>query len=344
MNDLDGALQYLSDSGPEFGPGVSNHGPMAAEALGQLGHGASIGAWVSSYRKVLYEDTYGRFHEITQDNWPSALGNMRLLGDWNEFFRRELDSAPWTEVLTRWWPRLLGGFAAGGGHGVIRTGHAVRMLTEAHTPWRLEELARGLGYWAARYQELPEEPSTPRVRDLPQAWAAVPRLRSDQGMGMIFRIRLETVWLEPDFAPAVDSLLPEDDADLALSRLTLAAAGSYLTDDHKTPMAFVHALTTPAAARLVLPHLPQRLHWPTVAAAVRFCAAIRSAYGTGLREHHPEEPVRDYVTLAERALATEDPHAIKYVEACRREDALRPDPAYAVAATDWVRRCETGSF
>ncbi|MGA5564982.1 questin oxidase family protein [Streptomyces platensis] len=344
MNDLDGALKYLSNSGPEFGPGVSNHGPMAAEALGQLGHTAAIGAWVSSYRKVLYEDTYGRFQEITHDNWRPALGNMRLLGDWNEFFRRELAGAAWTDVLTRWWPRLLPGFAAGGGHGVIRTGHAVRMLKESTGPWRIEELARGLGYWAARYQELPEEPSTPRKRDLAQAWEALPKLRSDQGMGMIFRIRLETVWLEPDFAPAVDSLLREDDADRALSRLTRAAAGSYLTDEHKTPMAFVHALTTPAAVRLVLPSLPAELHWPSVAAAVRFSAAIRSAYGTGRREHHPEEPVQDYVTLAERALATEDPHAIKYVEACRREDLLSPDPSYAIAATDWVRRCETGSF
>ncbi|MEU3985774.1 hypothetical protein AB0F77_37895 [Streptomyces sp. NPDC026672] len=344
MDELDGALRYLGGYGPEFGPGVSNHGPMAAESLARLGHTAAIGAWVSSYRKLLYDDTCGHFQEITYDNWRSALGNMRLLGDWTEFFRRELDSAAWTDVLARWWPRLLPGFAAGGGHGVLRTGHAVRMLTEAGTPWRLEELARGLGYWAARYQELPAAPSTRRERNLERAWAAVPKLRSDQGMGMIFRIRLETVWLEPDFAPTVDSLLPEDDAGRMLSRLTRAAAESYLTDDHKTPMAFVHALTAPAVVRLVLPYVPHDLHWPSVAAAVRFSAAIRSAYGTGRREHRPGEPPQDYDTLSERALATEDPHAIKYVEACRREDALVPDPAYAIAATDWVRRCETGSF
>jgi hypothetical protein len=66
--------------------------------------------------------------------------------------------------------------------------------------------------------------------------------------------------------------------------------------------------------------------------------------GTGQREHHPDEPSQDYTALAERALATEDPHAIKYVEACRREDKLKPGPAYAVAATDWARRCETGSL
>ncbi|MFH8386357.1 questin oxidase family protein [Kitasatospora sp. NPDC018058] len=344
MNELDGALEFLDDSGPEFGPGVSNHGPMASEALAQLGHADAIASWVSSYRKLLYQDTFGHLDTITEDNWRPALGNMRLMGDWAEFFRRELAGAPWTDVLARWWPRLLPGFSAGGGHGVIRTGHAVRMLSEAHTPWRLEELARGLGYWAARYQELPESPTTPHDRDLAQAWAAVPKLRSDQGDGMIFRIRLEALWLEPDFAPAVDSLRPDGDPGQALSRLTRTTATSYLTDDHNRPMAFVHALTTPAAVRLVLPHLPAELHWPSVAAAVRFSAAIRCAYGTGRREHQPHEPVQDYATLAERALASEDPHAIKYVEACRREDALSPDPVYGVAATHWVWLCETQSY
>ena len=34
---LDDALEVLCDTGPEFGPGLSNHGPMAAEALYTLG-------------------------------------------------------------------------------------------------------------------------------------------------------------------------------------------------------------------------------------------------------------------------------------------------------------------
>lgn len=343
MNDLDGALKYLSNSGPEFGPGVSNHGPMAAEALGQLGHTAAIGAWVSSYRKVLYEDTYGRFQEITHDNWRPALGNMRLLGDWTEFFRRELDGAAWTDVLARWWPRLLPGFAAGAAMASSAPGTRYGCSRNPLVPGASRSSPVGSATGPPATRSSPRN-RPPRATGSGAGMEAVPKLRSNQGMGMIFRIRLETVWLEPDFAPAVDSLRPEDDADRALSRLTRAAAGSYLTDDHTTPMAFVHALTTPAAVRLVLPSLPTELHWPSVTAAVRFSAAIRSAYGTGQREHHPEEPAQDYVTLAERALATEDPHAIKYVEACRREDRLSPDPSYATAATDWVRRCETGSF
>jgi len=38
-------------------------------------------------------------------------------------------------------------------HGAIRTAHAVRAIDAADTPPRRGELARALGYWAARYRE-----------------------------------------------------------------------------------------------------------------------------------------------------------------------------------------------
>ena len=40
-------------------------------------------------------------------------------------------------------------------HGVLRTGHATRALRQRETAARRNELAVGLGYWAARYEELP---------------------------------------------------------------------------------------------------------------------------------------------------------------------------------------------
>ena len=47
---LDDALTVFAATAPEFGPlGLSNHGPMAAEVLGQLGHEDTISAWVKAY-------------------------------------------------------------------------------------------------------------------------------------------------------------------------------------------------------------------------------------------------------------------------------------------------------
>ena len=47
------------------------------------------------------------------------------------------------------------GICAAATHGVIRTGHAARSLEQRESPLRVRELAEGLGYWAATYEELP---------------------------------------------------------------------------------------------------------------------------------------------------------------------------------------------
>src|ERR1700740_2620738 len=44
-------------------------------------------------------------------------------------------------------------------HGAIRTAHAVRAIDAVDTPPRRGELARALGYWAARYRE--GQPASP---------------------------------------------------------------------------------------------------------------------------------------------------------------------------------------
>jgi len=345
MSELDDALTYLGDCGPEFGPGISNHGPMAAEALIRLGRPDAVGRFTSEYRKQLYPDGPTRALAIDAANWRTALGNMRLIADWNAFFRTQLAEQPWPEVLGLWWPRLLPGLPAGAGHGVIRTGHAVRAIAEKHTPERLDELACGLGYWAARYQELPGSGRFAGARELPVAWATLPKLRTSQGIREVVRIRLEALDLLPDFAAEVDDVRQPEDPHQALSVITKLAAHAYLSDDHQKFMAIIHALTVPAVVRLVLPHLPAEQAWPSVAAAWQFTAAIRSAYGTGLRSPQPL-PVTPagYDVLADRAIATGDPHAIKYVEACSREDELAGDPIYSLVATDWIRRMEDGTW
>ena len=78
------------------------------------------------------------------------------MADWTTYFREEVASQPWREVLDTWWPRLLPGLVAAATHGVIRTGHAVEaLLTDGETPEHLTELAHGLAYWAARWQPVP---------------------------------------------------------------------------------------------------------------------------------------------------------------------------------------------
>ncbi|MER6590961.1 questin oxidase family protein, partial [Micromonospora purpureochromogenes] len=124
---LDEAYRRLHRTGPEFEGWLSNHGPMAVEALVRHGHDRSVHRWLDDYLRRLDELPRGQ-HRI--EDWREALGDPKRAGDWLAHFDRELRERPWREVLGTWWPRLLPGIAAGATHGVIRVGHAVRALRE----------------------------------------------------------------------------------------------------------------------------------------------------------------------------------------------------------------------
>lgn len=49
------ALERLDDTGPEFGGFLTNHGPMAAEAMCCLGAADRVPAWIDIYRSQLDE-------------------------------------------------------------------------------------------------------------------------------------------------------------------------------------------------------------------------------------------------------------------------------------------------
>ncbi len=130
---------------------------MAAEALARHGHEGEIPAWLDGYCRRL-EAAPMPSQRI--DDWRASLGDPRRLGDWLSWFEELLREQPWTDVLQTWWPRLIPASLPGATHGVIRVGHAVRVLRDdGETPTRVAELAQGLGYWAARWQPVPRHRS-----------------------------------------------------------------------------------------------------------------------------------------------------------------------------------------
>ncbi|MEU4426852.1 questin oxidase family protein [Actinoplanes sp. NPDC024001] len=184
---LDEALHRLRDTGPERAGWLSNHAPMAVEAMVRHGRADRVHRWIDTYRDQL-EDAPRGIARITPDEWRDPLGDPTRTGDWLAFFDRKLRTAPWRDVLAIWWPRLLPGIAAGATHGVIRVGHAVRALLDHETPERTAELAQGLGYWAARWQPLapPGRGPYPAI-DPRAALDAVPRI-PDQRFGIRSRL------------------------------------------------------------------------------------------------------------------------------------------------------------
>jgi hypothetical protein len=328
---LDEALDRLSSTGPEWQGGLSNHGPMAVEALVRLGRADQVESWLDGYLPQLDPERPRPRFKITEADWREALGDYRRVGDWLAYFTDQLAQAPWRDVLVRWWPRLLPGVVAGATHGVIRASQAIRMLAEdPENPHRQAELAAGLAYWAARYVELPATVARGN-RSTAQALAAMPSIAVPKE-GLIVS-KLAPVAASAQFVEAVASLEPRMAVDAAFGSLTRTFAEVYVHLGRNNPISLVHAVTAPAAVRSILPHLPEPLWRPSHDALWQVGAALYTAFAHGKpRDAEPVGPAQDPQLTVEAAVASGDEHAIKLAEACLREYRINADPIYLHAA------------
>ncbi len=340
--EIDEALELLEGSGPEYTDGLSNHGPMAAEALVALGRPEAVMPWVEEYREKLH-DRPPSTNPIAPDDWQESLGDGRKLGEWRAFFERELSDTPWRQVLDTWVARLAPGLIAAATHGVIRTGHAVRTLAASDTPERRVELAAGLGYWAARYQRLPEGAAGAAASGtLPsQAISNIDMVpKSQRKRGGLISHGVQAVAGLPGFPGVINLVETSGDASLFISDLTETFANVYLANAHDvmSTIVFIHTVTGPSAVRLIAPHVCQE----TAALALRYgwqaAAALYAGFGETAAAAVIAETDTSIDDLIDSAVATGDEHAIKFTETCLREHTLNPKPVYLAAARDATAR------
>jgi hypothetical protein len=341
---LDEAYERLHDTGPEFEGWLSNHGPMAAEAMARHGHAEDVPRWLDAYMDRL--EDFPRGTAVIGPDWREALGDPRRIADWTGFFRREVAGRPWREVLGTWWPRLLPGVAAAATHGVIRTGHAVRaLLSDGDDAAHVAELAHALAYWAARWQPvpgaetgLPLGPGEQAVGTVsPASLSAVPLIANQTGG---IRERLSQL---DELAGWPGALAPPglptggEEIRAWLAGLADAAALRYLEYAHGNPVMLVHSATAPTAILRSLPALRVDLWAPSAAAAWAASAALTSIYAPGAaapQEELPDAPPGpDAVaeTFA-RAVGHGDEHVIKFADTAVDVYARTGRPAALAAA------------
>ncbi|MFJ8696009.1 questin oxidase family protein [Streptomyces roseolilacinus] len=305
---LDEALERLHACGPERQGWLSNHAPMAVEALVRHGRAPYVHRWLDAYRDRLEEMPAPRAR-VTRDNWREALGDPARIADWAGYFERETSGRPWREVLAEWWPRLLPGIAGGATHPVIRVGHAVRtLLTTEETAPRVTELAHALGYWAARHQPLPPLTTLAAAPTAAAALDAVPSV-PDQTEGI--RHRLAQLTALPGWGAAPGG---PDAARGLLAELVTAATHRYATHAHGEPVMLVHAATAPNAVLRTLPALPRDLWAPSVGAAWAASAAVTAAYTPAAAVPCRPAAVPTAEEVFERAAAHGDDHVIKFAD------------------------------
>ena len=333
---LDAALDSIAGAGPDLRNGLSNHAPMAVEALCALGRAGAVEPWLDRYRPgfLPWPDGQGR---IERASWRDALGRPERVADWRALLRDELEANPWRESLERWTARLAPGLCASATHGVIRVGHAARALGEAETPARLRELADALATWASAYQELPTDFSAP-ARALPpqQAIERVPLVPTGQRRftGTITS-SLEALDEFPAFAGVIALAKLDGDPAVRISDLTETFARVFLANARNSlsTIVFVHSVTSAAALRSLLPELGAETAQTALRYAWQAACGLYVAFGQRPAPELADEAPRETAdALIGMAIENGDEHAIKFTEACLREHALRPSAAYLAAA------------
>lgn len=334
---IDDALTLLRDTGPEYSRGLSNHGPMLAETLIALDCSELVIPWLDKYKRQL-SSMPSKSLCISESNYLSALGDISRFRDWQIFFQEEMKQKPWRDLLNEWVDRLSPGYIAAAMHGVIRTGHAVRSLTNGESEERIAELASGLAYWAARYQRLPETKSkrtaiNRSVYEVLNTIDLLPGVQREK-LGLITN-EIATLENLASFSEVINLIDQSDKPEESLTRLTEGFAFMFLRNAEPTRevIALVHALTGPYALRQMLPYLKAPVAKKALKYAWQASAALYVRYGLGMQPIVEEfAPSFSRSELVERAVATGDEHAVKYVEACIAEHESNPNPVYLSSA------------
>jgi len=339
LTELDQALSRLQSTAPEYSGGLSNHGPMVAEALHCLGHEALISAWADVYVPRLEDRAAGRSIPVPQQE--AGLGNGAF-ADWRVTFEVELAEEPWTKVARVWIPVLLPGYFAAGMHGPIRVAHAIRALEEEETPLRLGELAEALGYWASRFQRLPGEvgsahrPGFGPAQVLAEA-VRVPAGRRRKGF---LTDAVGVLDGDKDFAKT----MAEADLECASPReligeICACAAGLYI-ENPSSRIAYIHALTGPAALRLMSAYVDAANLRRGIGYALQAATALHCTHSeagnTAVLSSGVAEPTLSWDELRYRAACSLQEHAIKLTEACWRENRIQADERFRRAAADAI--------
>jgi hypothetical protein len=345
---LDEAYERLHSTGPEFDGWLSNHGPMAAEAMVRRGHDDQVSSWLDGYMRRLEE--FPRGIGPIGAGWQEALGDPRRIADWTAFFGRELGGQPWRDVLNAWWPRLLPGVVAAATHGVIRVGHAVRALqADGVDDIRIAELAQGLAYWAARWQTMPAghagasaaaAAGRAHARTPIESLAAVPRIVEQSG-GIGDRLgRLSGLPGWPQALAGFGVPAAQEQILARLADLVDAATRRYLFYGHGNGVMLVHSATAPNAVLRTLPALDTALWAPSVAAAWAASSALTAVYAPSEpapREQLPELPIGSSAAetardIFSRAVGHGDEHVIKFADTAVEVFARTGDPDALAAA------------
>jgi len=312
---LDTALAY----GPSYGPGYSNHLPMALQA------GWALGADAARLDAQIEHD--GEWLEpapasagAPPDDWRELLGRRDAYARLRPMFAAAIKARGAEAVLRESLPLLISSPHAGLFHGAIRTAHA---WESGHAG----ELAAALATWAASWNTLPDgAPGSVATLGM-EAWSNVLTARAAAPANRLRGERLVDVAQGDAYAALCDALVPAPHWLARREQLISLALDGYLASRN---FIVLHLITGLRALRVLAPRVPD---WPDVQVWItRAFAAAWLAAGMAPTQRAQSSAPPDWPALKHAALAQLDDHALKLAHACWQEDALSSDERWRAAA------------
>ena len=310
-------LHHLLDAGQALSPTyrgqLSNHQPMALQALLELGASAArLQAWRERYETMLEPRTGSRAAKLIVDR---DLGRPDSDAAWRAHFAARIAQCGASATLREALAMLLPGAGAIAFHGLIRTSHAVLAGHDG-------ELAAGLAHWASHHMPMPAaDPGPPlALADWLQSLAEL--TRPAYPPGALISGRMQAWASSPGFVTVAGRLQRGPDT---LRELALLAARTYAATGNFTVL---HLLTASHAMTVLEPWWPEPDIAPGFISAAAACLLASGAAPALTLDHLPSRP---WPTLISAACDQDDAHVIKIAHAAWRLGRRWSDPAWRCA-------------
>lgn len=290
--------------GPLYGPGFSNHLPMALIALDRMGaQPAVLEGFAAGYRQRL--QPAGDAEPVTD---PLALlGRHANYAGLERFFGAAVATEGEGAVLHRWVPLLMPGLAAAGFHAMIRLAYALEARDRG-------ELCAALAFWALAYKPLPV-PAT-RCNEPVDAIAARIAAATGDGSGAGQTIGARMAAVERN--PALEDAQP---ASLVLHDVAAFALGAFHAS---ADFMLLHTVTACHAFRGVVRYVDDR-----EAALRQLWQAVLVAWLAAEREGRRAVPTAaGWDEIEASAMQSTDDHVIKVCYTARAEFGEYGDTRY----------------
>jgi len=313
----------------EFPVMLASHLPMVIEALYRLGASSDrLEAYFEHYNRISAVPPLGpSIAPVGREDWQTALGDRSREHDLRRFFMAEARRLGGAGAIRLYVPQLAPGVAASALHGLMRLAYGVIRGDDA-------EIGTALGYWAATYLPLRDEPAGPPVTDDPLDLAlhmrAQPEFRNVSFDAHLLWHWIREIGNRDAFAPVIGRLAMKPD--------TLDRVGGVSAALYASTMSFeaLHAVTGSHWVRMVAAHMADpaplvRHFWQAILAVYPKIGCPLPASEEEMAALRALTPPPDAETAA-AAVASDDEHDHSLTFSAFQEFARTGDPIYRVLA------------